>query len=319
MNKKLSAYSSVLLLIVVFLMAFSLILINLVTNQNIILKKTIIDSYQSKYIAESYLNLFLTSLEDDTDLSLSLDKLSVNLFPELDHQKSFQIFPDEYYFDQPANKVLIKSDYKKIKSSAEAYISKYNKIFFLKTNVIRGPYLEEKNNVYLEIFKEKINSGIIFGDNISVFEFSENDILVRDLYNKYLIGRWSEYGDLVITDSFSNMSAYIIKNQVELVSQSDGGKFVMGGIIYLEGTLELNSDFVFSGIIISDGGKINTNGNNFDFKGKLIEIGDGGSFSNINVENLKKEELLKFLEKLNAAKLRRPINIKINNNIKSNS
>lgn len=315
MNKKLSAYSTVLLIIVIFLLAFSLIFISLVTNQNIILKQTTKDSYQSKYIAESYLNLFLTSLDDDKSLDQVKENLSTNLFPELDHQKSCQIFPEEYYINQPANKVLINSEYKKIKSSAEAYISKYNKIFFLKTNIIRAPYLEDKDRFYLDIFKEKVNSGNIFSENIDVFEFSQDDILIRDLKENYLIGFISDEGKMLIKDTFTNMSAYIIKDQVQLATELVGGKFILGGILYLEGTMDLNADFIFSGIIISNNGRINTNGYNFDFKGKLIELGDGGSFSNINVNDIKKQELLYYLERLDAAKLKRPINIKINNDI----
>lgn len=317
MNKKLSAYSSVLLIIVIFLMAFSLIFISLVTNQNIVLSQTIKDSYQSKYIVESYLNLFISSIEDDKDLQLSQEIISANLFPEFDHKKTLEIFPEEYYFDQPINKVLIKSDYKKLKSSAEAYISKYNRIFFLKNNVIRNSYLEDKDKAYLDIFKEKINSGLIFSDNTNVFEFLENDILIRDQNDKYLVGRRSEDGDVIISDFFSGMSAYVIKDRVELSSQSLSGKFLLNGVIYLEGTMDLNADFDFYGIIISNGGRINTNGHNFSFKGKLVEIGEGGSFSNAEIDDLKKEDLIKFLDKIDAAKLRRPINIKINNDTKS--
>lgn len=315
MNKKLSAYSSVLLIIVIFLLAFSLIFISLVTNQNIILNQTIKDSYQSRYIAESYLNLFISSIKDDMDLHLSQENISANLFPEFDHKKTLEIFPEEYYFDQPVNRVLIKSDYKKIKSSAEAYISKYNKIFFLKNNVIRNAYLDDKDKVYLDIFKEKINSGLIFSDNTNVYEFLEDDILIRDQNDKYLIGRRFEDGDIFIADSFSDMSAYVIKNHVELVSQALGRKFLLNGVIYLEGTMDLNTDFDFYGIIISNGGRINTNGHNFYFKGKLVEIGEGGSFSNTDIDDLKKEDLIKFLDKTDAAKLRRTINIKINNGI----
>lgn len=315
MSKKISGYSSVLFIIIIFLMALSLVFVSLVTNQNAILKKTINDGLQSKYIAESYLNLFLSKLKDDSDLIIGENILAENLFPDLDHSKSCQVFSDEIYLDQPANRVLVANEYKKIKSSAEAYISKYNKIFFLDNNIIREETTENRDKKYLEIFKEKIYQKNIFSLDEEIFEFSQDDVLFRDTKDNYYVGRWNEEGQLQTVGTFNSRSAYIIRDKVEVISKPPFNQFILRGVLYLEGNIELNSNFAFSGIIISNGGRINTNGYEFNLWGKLVEISENGSFANIENKNIKDEELIFYLDKLEAAKLRSILNIKINNQI----
>lgn len=315
MNKKIPGYSSVLFIIIIFLMALSLVFVGLVTNQNAILKKTMIDGYQGKYIAESYLNLFLSKLKDDSDLIIGENTLAENLFPDLDHSKSCQVFSDEIYFDQPANRVLIANEYKKIKSSAEAYISKYNKIFFLDNNVVREGTLDDRDKKFLEIFKDKINQGNIFRVGEEIYEFSQDDILFRDNRDNYYFGKWNEEGQLQTVGTFNSRSAYIIRDQVEVIPNTLTNQFILRGVLYLEGSIELNCNFAFSGIIISNGGRINTNDYEFNLWGKLVEVSENGSFANLENKSIKDEELIFYLEKLEAAKLRSVLNIKINNQI----
>lgn len=314
MNKKLNAYSSVILIIVIFLLALSLVFVSIVINQSIALNRSTQDSIQSKYIAESYLNLFLSQLDDEDELIAAKKDITVNLFPEYDHQVNLEIFPENLYLKEQAKKILLTSEYKKIKSSAEAYISSYNKIFFLENNQVRAENLEEKNKKYLEIFKDKINQGILFEQNFPVYEFFQGDILFKDYKDNYFVGQLVE-GKLVKTGEFIDKNPMIIKEEVGIMSTNERNEFILSGILYLEGSLILNSDFAFSGIIISNGGKIISNNHNVRLMGKLVELDSQGSYADLNIENLNDSELNMYLEKLQAAKLKEIINIKINNEI----
>lgn len=305
MNKCLKGYISVLLIIFISFITLSIIFISLNFNQSVKIAKNSQIKAQSKYISQAYLQLLLTKLDKSYILEEKEGKFTENLFFEIEHSTNYKIFKEAMYEGELANKVFVYTSYKNIKSSAEAQISKFNRLFFLNMGTLTRVKLGEQFSKYFAKIEKYIEKDEIFNNTYTNINFTSGERLVNIHSNNL-----STILNNKITQYINNTGNFYIDNYLEVGDEKYNNKVALFGNIYLTGTIKLNTDVDFQGNIISNGGKIETNGHSFNIDGVVLEVGEGGSLAGVNLRYNLHTNYLKALE---LAKMREVICIKLNN------
>lgn len=280
MNKKsykFSGYSSVILIIFISILAITISYISIAQYQNSLLLRNNLDSLQSKYISESYFNYVISEIKD----SNSIDNIHIkeNLFPDLDHE--FYIKEKNLIYDKiPSLEIKVENKYADMVSNVEGIISIYNKIFYLEKGFINSNNLTENENVYLDIFKNSIKSGVNYSKEYNIINPTEDIIIASTRFPALYRFNNEEF---VRLENLTT-SNYIFDNKTYFgFPDETSGNVSLTGTFYIEESLELLTNVTLNGIVISDNGQINTNGYSCKINGILIELNENGSYANVDI------------------------------------
>lgn len=268
---KINGYVSVILIIFISIISISLIYLGLNSYQNSMILNNEISSSQGKYISESYL---LKAIDDIKNKKSKDDK---NLFPDLSHDKVIEI-SDLDYNDIPCNKIKVTTDYEDIETCSEAILSKYNKIFYYNQIPITKDNLPEKYFDAFNDFSNSVNEKLEYVGEINPI-IIENQSIVNERGNLF-VGEYFE-------EEFVPIIQLDIPMIVELGNVEIGGyehrkNINLYGNFYLNGNIDLMTNLTIKGLIISNGGQINTNGYSCRIEGGFVEIGENGSYPNVD-------------------------------------
>lgn len=269
---KIKGYGSIILIVFIGFISIlvSYIGINLYQNSLIINNKK--DNIQSKYIAESYL---YNKIEE-----IKVDKLngSINLFSDLDHTNSITI--NEINFnDIPSYKIDVNVKYKDIESNARGVVSKYNRIFYLEDGLIMEDRVPNYCKKPFIDFKNSIVNGIKYSNKHEIIEL--NDSLIVSKNGAYIAESLED--EVILLNFIQKTCNFIIPGNVEIGAYPYLNNIKLTGTYYIEGNINLNTNLILQGIVISNNGSITTNGYACKIDGILIELGDSGSYGSVEI------------------------------------
>ncbi len=271
---KTRGYISIILLVFVSLLSISIALLGTKSYQKALIIKNNEYNLQSKYIADSYLRYSIKRL---TDESFSGED---NLFKDLEHEKSIEV-TDITYMDIPSTRIEVKSNYKDIESNANGILSKYNKIFYLENEgiITKEKIPKSYENAFDEFISKFYSKDRYTGDLELISTLDDEYIGVGGIYsfideNVRLIRPLTSHYHYELLDFVDIGNPYL-----------NNGNVFLNGTFYIEGTLNLHTNLNLSGIVISNSGSIVNNGYNCRINGVVIEIGNEGSFPQLNIKN----------------------------------
>lgn len=310
MNKKLKGYSSVILIIFVAITAMIISYIALSQYQNSLIQSNRNDFIQSKYITESYLNYLVANIKENK----SIEDISIkeNLFSDFDFDiNTLKLYTEDITYDNiPSVNFKINSSYKEIPTNGEVTVSKYNKIFFLEKPIINSSTLDDKEVKYFEEFKKSIGEGKKYNEKYEVINPNTELIIA----SRGIPALYYYNGEEFIKDSNLNSVGNYIFDDLNYFGfpEENSGTVSLYGTFYIEGHIELHTNLILNGIVISNNGSINTNLYSSRINGILLEIGESGNFSKTNI-NYSKLYINSNLNLLENTKYHEVLALKINN------
>lgn len=284
MNKKVKGYSSIILIIIIALFSFFIGYISLSIIQNTLILNNKVDLKQSMYITDSYSNYIIS--ESINNHNLEQVEINENLFTDINYDiNKLKINTEESDFENiPSIKYNVNSEYEKIKSYSNIIISKYNKLLFSKSDIIRKSTIEDKYRDNLEYLINSIReNGPLFSSKYTLINLSNDQIIASE--GGPHIYQYTGEEFIQIKNLNINFNYLFDKNTYIGFPDGNNGVVKLKGLFYINNNINLHTDLILEGIVISDGGMITTNGYNCNINGLLLEIDDEGSFANTNPIN----------------------------------
>lgn len=269
---KIKGYSSIILIIFISFISILISYVGINLYQNGLIIENRKDNIQSKYIAESYLYNTIEKIKEEKE------NVGSTLFPDLEHKNNISI--QEFEFNNiPSYKISVDTNYKNIESNAKGVVSKYNRIFYLGEGLILKDRIPESYNKPFDDFKKSINDGIKYSNKHKKLTLHNNLIVSKNgAHISEIIDE-----EIVLLENIQRTHNFQFSGNIDIGAYPYLNNVKLTGTYYLEGNLNLNTNLILEGIVISNNGSITTNGYSCKIDGILIELGDKGSFGNVEI------------------------------------
>lgn len=305
MNRsKTCGYITVILILTIALISTSISILTLNTIKDTRIIDNSIDGLQSKYISESYLLMEINRKTYGSDFYPKI------LFPDLKYEKKIENVEKNLGI-MPCEQITVTSSYKGIESRASGLISKFNKIFYIEDrDVIAGADLQGSELEAFKYFKNKFIHEKRYTSELPLVTLDDDKVIASiSLTQPWILQKTDD--KLLMLENVLKQRHFEILGNIDVGNGIYKGGVILNGSFYLEGSLNLYTDLILNGIVISNSGKIETNGYNCRINGILIELGSDGSFSNINI--YKHLGLINtYIKYLDCAKYHELLSFKIN-------
>ncbi len=273
---RIKGYISIILLVFVSLLSLSIAFIGMTNYQNTLIIKNTQYNLQSRYIAESYLMREIKKEVKEGQLK------SDSLFSDLDH-KIDTIKSDIKFEEIPSTLISINCLYENINSNATAILSKFNKIFYYENLVlIKEDILSSSDTKRFLDFKNNfLNKERYTGEMQLVIP--KPDEYIGSIGGKASLLSNSNENNSIFIESLFSQKHFEFSNYTNIGSENNTGIISLLGTFYIDGVINLNTDLVLNGIVISNSGTLIDNGYSCKINGILIELEGDGSFPHTSI------------------------------------
>ncbi len=218
-------------------------------------------------------------------------KIESQLLEEGDGEDIVKVFYMDYNDrKQMAIRLNSMQNFVKTNSMASSYI--VNPLFERRNPLLDSTVLREDELESFHVLRDEIRKSISLDtlyNNSSVQGFESHNYSHIELNSsKLLFSRETmlEPGEEIINKRLVLILLRRYNKELtdlRIVDNLPGKEKSLSGVIYLEGNLNVSTDFIFNGIMIIDGGTLNIEpGANFRIDGLLINLGD----EDLNIEDL---------------------------------
>lgn len=300
---KTKGYISIILLIFISLLSLLIAFIGITNYQNTLIIKNSKYNLQSRYIAESYLRQEIKKfLNEDQSYSNPL-------FSDLDHIVNIKK-TDIKYEEIPSTMISINSSYEEIDSNATATLSKYNKIFYFENKpLIKENILSTSNKKAFLDFKTKFLKEKRYTGEMPIINPTSDQYIGSIGGNVGLLSKTNETP--IFLESLSSQRHFEFLNVTDIGDENNSGNISLLGTFYIDGILNLNTNLILNGIVISSSGTIIDNGYSCKINGILIELEEDGSYPQ-SMTLYTKSYIDTYVKYLNSAFYREILGITIN-------
>lgn len=276
MNKKIDGSITVILILIMSFLGLTIGLLLNLNKHNILRLKNKSEYIQAKYIVKGYRDVIVEQILHNEDNSYILPE---KLFNDLEYELNYNTVSNRFDLDTrnlypiEVIQINVTGEYCDFNYKSEALISTFNKMLFRKSGIITKNQLKlDKEFEMIDKLEKEINEYTSMSNIKDLSGLSiERENSYRNILSLIPITLDTENEDIEI-EKLSAINDFKVSGYCSFGNNNVKTDVKIYGIIYNEGTIELQSDLIVDGILVVNNGEFVTNGNNIYVNGLLINL-----------------------------------------------